>query len=308
MTLMAVTGLVLLVGITLTLHWGGTSYETWEPALDDDAEHTSRSSAPHPRPSVRASVLRYLRGVAIALVGGFWAGALVTGPFVRLIMRLLAVTDGDDAQGRLTEADEVVGSINLDGTIGLIVFGGILPGLLSGAIYVVCRRWLPSGRLGGVVVGALHLVVAATRIDPLRPDNPDFELVGPGWLAVAAFGLASVLHGMAVVAMANRYSREVPPAANTRVGRGRAFIPLAAAVLLLTPGLVLIVPIVVVGLAITIAASRIEPVVRFVRGRGALIGGRVAVVLVTVALLPGTVTDVHEVIVQDDDAALRSVP
>ena len=136
MTLMAVTGLVLLVGITLTLHWGGTSYETWEPTLDDDAEHTSRSSAPDPRPSVRASVLRYLRGVAIALVGGFWAGALVTGPFVRLIMRLLAVTGGDDAQGRLTEADEVVGRINLDGTIGLIVFGGILPGLLSGAIYV----------------------------------------------------------------------------------------------------------------------------------------------------------------------------
>ena len=151
-------------------------------------------------------------------------------------------------------------------------------------------------------------MVAATRIDPLRPDNPDFELVGPGWLAVAAFGLASVFHGMAVVAMANRYSREVPPAANTRVERVRRVIPLAATVLLLTPGLVLIVPIVVVGLAITIAASRIEPVVRFVHGRGALIGGRVAVVLVTVALLPGTVTDVHEVIVQDDDAALRSVP
>ncbi|HET6753383.1 MAG TPA: hypothetical protein VFH23_05475 [Jiangellaceae bacterium] len=301
MILMAVTGLVLLGGITLTLLWGGTSYETWEPTLDD-ADRTSRSSAPDPRPSIQTSVLRYLRGVAIALVGGFWAGALVTGPFVRLIMRLLAETAGEDAQGRLTDADEVVGSIDLDGTIGLVIFGGILPGLLSGAIYVVFRRWLPSGRLGGVVFGALHLVVAATRIDPLRPDNPDFDLLGPGWLAVAAFGLASIVHGMAVVAIANRYSQVFPPASNARVERARAFVPLGLAVLVLIPALPFMLLILVVGLAITVTASRIEPILRFVRGRGALVAGRIAVVLVAVVLLPGTIADVHDVMVRDDDA------
>jgi hypothetical protein len=302
MILMAVTGLVLVVGIILTLWWGGTSYETWAPALDD-ADRTSSSAAPDPRPSIQTTVLRYLRGVAIALVGGFWAGVLVTGPFVRLIMRLLAVTAGDDAQGRLTEADEVVGSIDLDGTIGLVIFGGILPGLLSGAIYVVFRRWLPSGRLGGVVFGALHLVVAATRVDPLRPENPDFDLLGPGWLAVAAFGLASIVHGMAVVAIANRYSHVFPPASSTRGDRARAFIPLGLAMLVLIPALPFIAPIVIVGLAVTIAASRIEPVVRFVRGYGALVAGRIAVVLLAVVLLPGAITDVHDVIVRDDDAA-----
>jgi hypothetical protein len=299
MILMTVTGLVLLVGIALTLWWGGTGYKTWEPALDVDAERTSRSPAEDRGPSVRTTVLRYLRGVGIALVGGFWAGALVTGPFVRLIMRLLAVTAGDDAQGRLTEADEVVGSIDIDGTIGLVIFGGILPGLLSGAIYVVFRRWMPRGQLGGVVFGALHLVVAATRVDPLRPDNPDFDLLGPGWLAVAAFGLASVFHGMAVVAIANRYSHNIPPAASART---RAVVPLILPALLLIPAFVLLVNI-AVGFVITIAGSRIEPVVRFVRSRGALVGGRIAVVLLAVALLPGTITDVHDVIVRDDDTA-----
>jgi hypothetical protein len=298
MILMAVMGLVLLIGITLTLWWGGVGYETWEPA-PGHADRTSRSSAPDLRPSVQISALRYLRGVAIALVGGFWAGALVTGPFVRLIMRLLAVTAGDGAQGRLTEADEIVGSIDLDGTIGLVIFGGILPGLLSGAIYVVFRRWLPSGRLGGVVFGALHLVVAATRIDPLRSDNPDFDLLGPGWLAAAAFGLACVFHGMAVVAIANRYSHDVSPAASARA---RAVVPLVLPAVLLIPAFFLLVPI-AVGLVITIAASRIEPVVGFVRSRGALVGGRIAVVLLAVALLPGTITDVHDVIVRDDDTA-----
>ena len=97
MILMAVMGLLLLIGIILTLSWGGVGYKTWEPA-PDYADRTSRSPAPDPRPSVQISALRYLRGVAIALVGGFWAGALVTGPCVRLIMRLLAVTAGDDAR------------------------------------------------------------------------------------------------------------------------------------------------------------------------------------------------------------------
>jgi hypothetical protein len=195
MMLMAATGVVLFVGLVLTLWWGGTGYETWEPAGRDGQRTPDASGRDGGASSVQ---LRYLRGVAIAVVGGFWAGALVTGPFVRLIMRLLAVTAGDDAQGRLTDAEEVVGNIDLDGTIGLIIFGGILPGLLSGGIYVLFRRLLPGGRLGGVVFGALHLVIAATRIDPLRPDNPDFDLLGPGWLAAAAFGLACIFHGMAV--------------------------------------------------------------------------------------------------------------
>ena len=81
----------------------------------------------------------------MALVGGFWAGALVTAPAVRLIMRLVAATAGDDALGVITEAEEVVVEIDLGGTLGLYVFGGILPGLLSGALFVVFRRWLPGG-------------------------------------------------------------------------------------------------------------------------------------------------------------------
>jgi hypothetical protein len=302
MILMTVSGFVLLVGVTLTLWWGGRSYETWEPREDDAASRGAQLSLHDGGPSVRTSLLRYLRGVAIALVGGFWAGALVTGPAVRLIMRLLAVTAGDDAQGRLTEADEVVGSINLDGTIALFIFGGLLPGLLSGAIYVVFRRWLPSGRLGGVVFGVLHLVVAATRFDPLRPDNPDFDLVGPGWLAVATFGMASIFHGMAVVAIANRYTHSFPPEATSRAARVRAVLPLILPALLLIPFFIVLLNI-AAGLAIYVAASRSGHIVRFARSRGALLAGRVAVGLAVVALLPGAVTDLRDVIVRDDTAA-----
>jgi hypothetical protein len=305
MIVMTVMGLLLVVGVIVTLWWGGTDYEAWEPGLGDDPDRGGTHPSRDLRPSVRTAALRYGRGVAIVLVGGFWAGALVTGPAMRLIMRLLAATAGDDAQGRITEADEVVGSINLDGTIGLYVFGGILPGLLSGAIYVVFRRWLPSGRLGGVLFGALHLVVAATRIDPLRPDNPDFDLVGPGWLSVVTFGLAAVLHGMAVVAIANRYSHSFPPQASSRDERVRAVLPLTLPALLLVPGVFLLIPL-AVGLALTVAVSQIGRAVQVAHSRTALLAGRIAVSVVAVALLPGTITDLRDVIVRDDTAAVST--
>ena len=69
-------------------------------------------------------------------------------------MRLLAVTAGDEAQGRITEAEEIVGEITVDGTIGFIVFNGIVGGVLAAAIYLVIRRLLPPRWLGGLAFGA----------------------------------------------------------------------------------------------------------------------------------------------------------
>ena len=257
--LMSVLGALLLVGVILTLRWGGTPYEPWTPGPAGGGAEPGTDRLP-----LQTAALGYLRGVAIALVGGFWAGALVTGPTVRLIMRLLAATAGDGAQGLLTEAEEVVGNIDLGGTIGLYLFGGILPGLLSAALYLLVRRWLPAGRLGGLAFGALHLVVAATRLDPLRPDNPDFDIVGPGWLAVLTFSLAAILHGMAVVAIANRYSTRFPAPVGSRAGRVRTVLPLVLPVLLLIPG-VFLVFLLTMGLVVTwsrpasLSGGRCEP-------------------------------------------------
>jgi hypothetical protein len=67
---------------------------------------------------------------------------------------------------------------------------------------LLVRRWLPTGRAAGLTYGALLLVVAGTRLDPLRPGNPDFDLVGPGWVSVAAFATLVVFHGVLVAALA----------------------------------------------------------------------------------------------------------
>jgi len=124
-------------------------------------------------------VRRYLWYVAVAMASGATAGILAAGAGGRLVMRLLAVTAGADAQGQITEAEEIVGRITVDGTIGFVVFTGLFLGLPSAAGYLLLRRWLPAGRAAGLAYGALLLVVAGTRLEPLPRGNPDFDLVGP---------------------------------------------------------------------------------------------------------------------------------
>lgn len=290
MLLMSVMGALLATGLALGLLWGGRPYRAWQADLGPEGAGTAGGCSTPPR----QAALRYARGLALALTGGFWAGALVTGPAVRLAMRLLAVTGGDEAQGKLTEADQIIGTITVDGTIGLYVFGGILPGLLSGAIYVLVRRWLPSHRLGGLAFGALHLIVAATRIDPLRPDNPDFDLVGPGWLAALTFGLASIAHGMAVAAFVNRYSALFPPQTRDRGARVRAAAPLALPALLVVANVFLLIPV-VIGLAVAVALLSADGAARLARARSVEVAGRAVLFVIALISAPGAIAALADI-------------
>jgi hypothetical protein len=205
-------------------------------------------------------------------------------------MRLLAVTAGPAAQGRITEAEEVVGRITVDGTIGFILFTGVFAGLSTGLLYLLVRRWLPDGRAGGLVYGALLLVLAGTRLDPLRPGNPDFDLVGPGWLAVAAFTALAVFHGVLVAALAARISRGVPLLGS----RPRAIVAYAPLLLLLLlPPVTLLLAS--VGLT-AVLVSRIPAVVAAWRDPRMVISGRIALVALAVLALPGFASAVVDIL------------
>ena len=58
-----------------------------------------------------------------------------------------------------------------------------------------------------------------------------------------------------------------------------------------------------VGLVLAIGISRIVPAVRAARSRGALVGGRIAIAVAALVFLPGTIIDLHDVIVRDDGSA-----
>lgn len=59
-----------------------------------------------------------LWSLTVAVASGVGAGLLAAGTGGRLAMRLLAVTARADAQGRITEAEQVVGRISVDSTLG----------------------------------------------------------------------------------------------------------------------------------------------------------------------------------------------
>ena len=129
-------------------------------------------------------------------------------------------------------------------------------------------------------------MVAATRLDPLRPGNPDFDLVGPGWLSVTAFALA-VAHGMAVAAFADRYSARLPPAAPAT--RGAWAVAVAPLVL---PALLVLAS--VAGAPSrrrpgrhAVVAGRVPALVQAAGSPRLVTAGRVALAAVVVALLPG---------------------
>jgi hypothetical protein len=199
---------LVVAGVVLVVRWGGL-----------------------PRGDATPGWLRY---GAAALTAGVVAGVLAAGAGGRLVMRLLGATS-PEAEGLITEAGETVGEITAGGTIGFIVFGGVAAGVLSGALYAPLRPLLPPGRLGGVAIGALLLVLAGTRIEPLRSDNIDFAIVGPPWLAVLAFTALGLFHGMVLAAVGSRLA--TPPAIGPRaVLAGR--VAVALIVLAALPGFV----------------------------------------------------------------------
>jgi hypothetical protein len=173
--------------------------------------------------------------------------------------------------------------------VGFIVFTGLFFGLGTGLLYVLVRRWLPRGRLGGLAFGALLLAVGATRVEPLRADNPDFELVGPTWLALVAFGALVLLHGMVVAALAGRYSHALP-----LIARERRAVLAHAPLLVLIPAFPVLAAAVVAGI-VAIGLGRVRSVVAAVRSRRTLIGGRVVLGAVGAAAVPGAISAVASI-------------
>lgn len=272
---MVACGILLIGGLFAALRWSGLPLTT--PAQWPRSDHVT----------VAEAVRRYLWWLAIATVTGLGAGLLVAGAGGRLIMRLLAATS-PDAQGKITEADEVVGEISLGGTIGLIIFGGLFAGALTAVLYLLIRRLLPSGRLGALMFGLILLLLASTRVDPLRADNPDFVLVGPPWLAVLTFTALTLVHAMAIAGIAARYSHSLPA-----LSRRPSTLLRHAPVLLI----LLIPPVAVVAVAaglIYVIVSKLPPISASWSAR-VLVAGRVLVGLVALVALPsfvGAIVDV----------------
>ncbi len=239
-------------------------------------------------PRVRAR--HYLWWVQVMLATALLCGLLVMGLGGRLAMRLLGATAGDAAQGRITEADEVVGEITVGGTIGFIVFIGLLSGLVMTLLWFAVRRFLPARWIGGLVFGAALLVVFGTRMEPLRPGNEDFDLVGPWWLAITAFTALALGFGISLAAVSARVSRWLP-----LIGRGRrslAYVSLLVLVLLFPFGLAALIG----GLAYVFAGRAVERGRAWLTGPAGLRAVRLAIGAIVLVAAPGFVIAIGDLV------------
>ena len=148
------------------------------------------------------------RYVLVCLAAGLGAGLIAAGAGGRLVMRLLALTS-PDAEFSFTEAGARIGEITIDGTLGFVVFTGLPAGALMGALYALAGPLVRGGRIGGLALGAILLVLVGSN-EPLRAENFDFNLVGPDWLSVLAFTVLALFQGALVLALAARLSPGVP--------------------------------------------------------------------------------------------------
>jgi hypothetical protein len=271
-----------LLGATAALRWGHLPIDppwTGRGEGDDDDEV-----------AVVERVRRALWFLDVFVIAAVAAGLLVLGPGGRLVMRLLAVTAGDAAQGKVTEAEEIVGRTTVGGSIGFVLFVGLFGAFFLGALYGICRKWLPPARRGAAIVALLAGVLIATRIDPLRPDNPDFDLVGPGWLAVVTFVGLGVLTILTFAAVAGRVAQGLP-LVNRRIGAIAAHAPLV----LMIPAISLFA-FVVLAAIVGVGLLCVPTFRRLWASDRVLLGGRLVIGGVMLAFLPGFVGDLAAIL------------
>lgn len=187
------------------------------------------------QPAVVPPVGAVFRDIARGGIAGIIVGLLVGGLGGRLVMRLAAILH-PNAAGIPTENGEVIGRITLEGTLALMVFGGLGMGFLAGTIWVIVGPWIPGRGRQRAIATALAAIALGTP-NLIQRLNPDFVILDHDPLVVALLvGLVGLV-GLSIAL--------VDGALDARFPRPVSGVSLATAVYVLIAfmGLVLIVPV-----------------------------------------------------------------
>jgi hypothetical protein len=250
-----------------------------------------RDLGPLPVEGVRrrgeAVARRYAWWVMLWAVTTVVSTVVAVGPGGRLAMRLLAVAS-PEAAGRLTDAQAVVGEVSVGGTIAFFLFGALPAAAGSTALYLLLHRVLPGGWWRPVSLAGLLLLLFSVRVDPLRPDNIDFAILGPGWLSVATFGLLALLQAAVVVGVTGACSRRIPEYRSGAVG---GYTALAVFLALAFPvGAV----VVALGLVVVGIGAVLPP--RKAIASAAVWTARIAMMVAAALALPGFLSGVRDIL------------
>jgi hypothetical protein len=195
-----------------------------------------------------------LREMARGGLAGLVVGVVVGGIGGRLLMRVAALLE-PKATGLRTENDNVIGAITFDGTLALLLFGGLFVGVIIGALWVVIRPWLPRRPLVRALVASPICVAMGTTL-LIQDSNSDFLILRHNLVVVGALVGLVALVGPSMVLAESVLDRLLP----AKRRRGPALIAYAVIdmvgaffVLALLVPLYLLGPLVVAGIAFVVA-------------------------------------------------------
>lgn len=167
-----------------------------------------------------------LRTLGVAAVTGVGTGVVVAGVGGRLVMKIIALTAAP-ATGRVTANGNTVGDFTVEGTLSILLFSGLLFGLVGGLLYLSFRPWLTSlgpwrGLAYGIVVLALmgHTVFEST--------NFDFRVFGSTGVNLALFALLFIGFGLVI---APAFERLAAAAERSRTAAAVAWLGMLPALL-----------------------------------------------------------------------------
>jgi hypothetical protein len=164
-----------------------------------------------------------LREVAASAVAAVLAGIVAGGVGGRLVMRLAALLDPARI-GFRTDNGNRIGDITADGTLALVLFGGLFAGMAGATVWVVVRPWLPQRRLARYSAGAVA-AVGLSGFTVVDGSNRDFFILEPA--------VASVVMLLAVVGLAGVLTVWLDQRLVAKWRDARRFTPIALVLLLL---------------------------------------------------------------------------
>lgn len=136
------------------------------------------------------------------------AGILVGGVGGRLVMRISALIDSS-VEGFTTENGATINEFTLEGTIGLIVFGGLFAGFFVAFIWVIFQRWLPRSRGLRYAVATVVGVALGGRA-AIDGGNFDFFILDPPLVHAALFVLLAGATAAATLWFDRRFDSRLP--------------------------------------------------------------------------------------------------
>lgn len=157
-----------------------------------------------------------LRTIARAGIAGAIAGVVVGGLGGRVVMRLAALID-PTSLGRRTENGNLIGDITAEGTLALLVFGGLLSGLVAGVIWVAVGPWVPGRGLRRAVATGL-IAVALAGFMLVQGDNPDFLILKADEPVILMLLVLVAALGATLVVIDEALDRRLPRAIPGSIG------------------------------------------------------------------------------------------